>query len=462
MTIWIPKLVPGTPKHRALADAIAAAIVDGTLPAGTQMPPQRELAFALGLSLGTVTRAYRSAEARGLLTGEVGRGTFVKGGAAPVGNVLFGPVRQSDDHIGLVMNLPPKVDAGARLEATLQAIARDGSADFLVDHQVQGRIEAHARSATSWLQRVGLAAAPENIVITNGAQHGLLTALMTLARPGDVILAERLTYPALNQMAHCLGLKTQPVELDEEGLCPDSLDEACRRTGARVLYCMPTLHSPTGTTMSAERRGAIAAIADRHDLQIIEDDVFGFLPEDRPPPLAQLAPDRTIYVTSASKCMAPGLRIGMMLVPARWRETIRNVVQMSCWMPSPLTAEIVHRWIEDGTADALNQSMRLEMSARLDMAHETLGSAIATQLGLRFHLWLSLPDGWSEEAFVGAAAARGVKIAAGSLFLLKPSDASRHARIALGYETDRTRLQRGLTVLAELMATHPMPGPAIV
>ena len=462
MTIWTPNLSAATgPKHRALSDAIAAGISDGTLPAGTRMPPQRELAFALGLSLGTVTRAYKAAEALGLLTGEVGRGTFVKDRAAQ-GGKLWSPARQGEGDIGLVMNLPPKGVAGSALAETLTAIASDGSADFLLDHHTGGRIEAHAQAAALWLNRVGLTALPENVVLTNGAQHGLLAALMALARPGDTILAERLTYPPLCQMAHYLGLKTYPVELDAEGMVPESLDDACRRTSARLLYTMPTLHSPTGSTMSARRRAEVAVIARRHALDIVEDDVFGYLPEVRPLPLMHFAPERTVFLTSASKCMAPGLRVGMMLAPPRLRDTLRNVVQMSCWMPAPLTTEIVHRWINDGTADRLNSWLRQEMAARLELAHDILGQTIQLQEGPRFHLWLQLPERWSEEMFQRAAEARGVKLAIGALFLLKPGEAPGHVRLALGYETSRARLERGLSVIADLLDAPALHSSSIV
>ena len=453
MTMWIPNLAGYSgPKYRALTDAIADAIADGTLAAETKLPPQRELAYALNLSVGTVTRAYKDAERRELVTGEVGRGTYVRSvGAKRVAETLWAPARESDGPIGLIMNLPPAGIAASALAETFRDLGRTNDLGPLLDHQSNGRIEAHLQSAASWLGRLGLDTTGEEIVLTNGAQHGILMALMATAHPGDTVLAEKLTYPPLKQMAHHFGLRLHGLDMDAAGIVPDALEAACRKTKAKVLYCMPTLQSPTGATMTERRRREIATITRKHDLTVIEDDVFGFLPEDRPPPLATFAPERTLFVTSVSKSLAPGLRIGIVRAPENHRAALRNAVQMSCWMPSPITAEITHRWIEDGTADKLNNWLRREMAARCRLAHDILGKAANGLKGLSYHLWVDLPESWTEEAFRAAAEQHDVKVAAGEIFLLKPGPAPRSLRLALGYETSRERLAKGLAVVADLL-----------
>ncbi|MDP6343823.1 MAG: PLP-dependent aminotransferase family protein [Alphaproteobacteria bacterium] len=464
MTIWTPNLAGRAgPKYRAITDALGDAIADGSLAAASKLPPQRELAHALGLSLGTVTRAYKDAERRGLVTGEVGRGTYVRvSGGTDAAETLWAPARQADGPISLVMNLPPAGIAAPALARTFRELADAGDLGPLLDHQSDGRIEVHLQSAAAWLGRLGLAATGDEVVLTNGAQHGILMALMAAAQPGDTVLAERLTYPPLKQMAHHFGLRLHGLEMDGFGIVPEALEAACRKTEAKVLYCMPTLQSPTGATMPAPRRRDIADVARRHGLTVIEDDVFGFLPEDRPPPLAGFAPERTIFVTSVSKSLAPGLRIGIARAPDSHIEALRNAVQMSCWMPSPITAEITHRWIADGTADRLNDWLRREMTARCHLAGHILKGAAAVADGLRFHLWVGLPDSWTEEAFRGAAEQRGVKVATGEIFLLKPGGAPRSLRLALGYETSRERLAKGLAVIADLLSSDGARRPSIV
>ncbi len=464
MTIWTPNLTGRSgPKYRALTDAIADAIADGSLTSETKLPPQRELAYALDLSIGTVTRAYKNAERRGLVAGEVGRGTYVRlGGSKQVAETLWAPAREIDGPISFVMNLPPAGIAATALAETFSDLGGSSHLGSLLDHQANGRIEAHLQSAASWLGRLGLDATGEEIVLTNGAQHGILMALMAVANPGDTVLAEKLTYPPLKQMAHHFGLKFHGLDMDDDGILPDALEVACQKTQANVLYCMPTLHSPTGMTMSTQRREKIAEIARGNSLTIIEDDVFGFLPEARPLPLASFAPERTIFVTSVSKSLAPGLRIGIVRAPENHREALRNAVQMSCWMPSPITAEITHRWIEDGTADQLNAWLRQEMAARCQLARDILGSAASGLQALSYHLWIDLPESWTEETFRTAAEQRGVKVASGEIFLLKPGLAPQSLRLALGYETSRERLAKGLTIVAELLASDGARRSSIV
>jgi len=464
MTMWLPNLAGRSgPKHRAISEAIGEAVVDGSLEPEAKLPPQRELAYALGLSLGTVTRAYKEAARRGFVTGETGRGTYVcRKGAARAANSLWGPARDEDGPVNFVMNLPPVGIAAPELARTFASLGTSKDLGQLLDHQSNGRIEGHMRAAANWVGRQGLDATGDEIILTNGAQHGILAALMATARPGDIVLAEALTYPALKQMAHHLQLRLHAVEMDARGLIPDALDAACRATESKVLYCMPTLHSPTGITVPEERRREIARIASDQGLTIIEDDVFGFLPADRPPPLAALAPDHTIFVTSVSKCLAPGLRIGIVRVPEEHLEAIRNAVQMSCWMPSPITAEIACRWIEDGTADRLNDWLRTEMQARCQLASDILGKAVACPPFLSFHLWFELAPPWREESFRAAAEQRNVKVASGEFFALNPKSAPQAVRLALGYEPSRARMAEGLRVIASLLAADGAGGASIV
>jgi DNA-binding transcriptional MocR family regulator len=467
MTIWTPDLAQyGSPKYRALTEAIASAIADGTLSAGSKLPPQRELAYVLGLSIGTVTRAYKDAERRDLVVGEIGRGTFVRPDNTrtdgETSGSLWAPTRDTTGPISLIMNLPPVGIAAPALADTLRDLSRSGDLGSLLDHQSNGRTDVHLNSAALWLGRIGLEATAEDIVLTNGAQHGILMALMASAHPGDTVLAENLTYPPLKQMAWHFGLKLQGLEMDAQGIIPDALDAACVRTNARVLYCMPTLQSPTGITMPEARRWDIARIAQKHDLTVIEDDVFGFLPQDRPPPLAVFVPERTLFVTSVSKSLAPGLRIGIVRATARHREALRNAVQMSCWMPSPITAEITHRWIQDGTADLLNNWLRQEMKARCALARKTLGPVAAGLQDSSYHLWLKLPESWSEEAFRSSAEQRGVKVAIGETFQLKSGTSPRSLRLALGYETSQARLETGLKIICEIMNSHGAGQASIV
>ncbi len=454
---------PG-PRFLAIADWIAEGVAAGTLDDGARLPPQRDLAHALGLSLSTVTRAYAEAERRGHVHGEVGRGTFVN----TTGRARFEDVsallrtRPDAGMFDFTMNLPPAGEGAVHLGEALARLSGEANLGRLLDDRSSAAAGAWAAAGAAWIGRLGLAAEGGEVVLTVGAQQGVLAGLMAVTRPGDPVLTESLTYPPLKQMARHLGLKPQPVDMDGHGLLPDALDAACRKTGAKALYCMPTLHSPTTATMLLERRHEITEVARRHGLTIIEDDVFGFLPEDRPPPLAALAPERSIFVTSISKSVGPWLRIGYARVPDGSREAFRAAVEMSCWKPPPLMAEIARRWIEDGTADRLSAWQRDEAKARQGITRRVLRRFPYQSDPCGYHAWLPLPEPWRADDFRVAAERRGVKVLTGDIFAPGRAPAPHALRLALGREASRGRMTAGLEILADLLAGHEGPGPSVV
>ncbi len=144
--------------------------------------------------------------------------------------------------------------------------------------------------------------------------------------------------------------------------------------------------------MSAERRQAIAEVARRHDLYIIEDDIWGQMIDSRPEPISAYAPERSFYVCSLSKCMAGGLRVGFVLAPENRIQALRANVRMSNWMTAPLMVEIARRWIFDGTGDSLIASQRAETRKRSHIAYEALKDFSIRHAPDSLHLWLDLPS----------------------------------------------------------------------
>ena len=453
MTIWKPDLTGRQgPKYRQISDAVGESVTAGHLSGGTRLPPQRDLAYALGVSLNTVSRAYADAIDRGFLKGEVGRGTYVRGSEPPT--IIVPPatlMRPSTGTIDFSLNLPAPGPAAAALSRTLADLSSSSDLAACLDYQTAGDRTDHRAAAAAWLGRVGLEADPESIVLTVGAQHGILTALLATTRPGDVLLTEGLTYAPIVAMARQLGLKIVPLRNEGGALDPEALDAACDRVAAKVFYCLPTLHTPTTATLDAEQRSALAAVARERDLTVIEDDVFGFLPPRRPPPLAGFAPERTLYITSLSKSLAPGLRVGFLLAPPAQARAVRTAVRLSSWMPPPLMAEIASRWIEDGTADRLTALQREEAAARQTLARDLLPQPYLEANPHGLHAWLTLPQSWTPERFRMAAQERGVKLLVGGAFSIDPSHNPRAVRLCLSHEPARARVRDGLTVIAELL-----------
>ncbi|HEX5795794.1 MAG TPA: PLP-dependent aminotransferase family protein [Geminicoccaceae bacterium] len=456
MTSWLPDLAPWPgARYAALAEAIAQDVAAGTLPAGARLPPQRDLAYRLGVTVGTVSRAYAVAAQRGLVTGEVGRGTYVRPRPPPSERPdRFGD--GGDALITLTVNAPPDPSYRTLLAQALGEIgARAGALDDFLSYTPKRGFADHRVAAAAWIGRVGLAVSPEQIVITGGAHQAIVTALAALARPGDEVMVEALTYAGVCHIAERLGLRLHGLAIDEEGLRPDALEEAARGGRARLLFVNPTAHNPTTATMSQRRREAIVALARRHDLILIEDDVYGQLPEERPPPLAALAPERTVHVSSASKSIAPGLRLGILASPAALGQRIAEAQHDLFLTCPPLLAEVFRHWVASGTADRLARQQRLEAAARQALARELLGVHRYQAQPTSYHLWLPLPPPWRTAEFTAAVRERGVAIDPGSSFAVDPATAPHAVRVSLSAAAGRERLARALGVLARTLDEAP-------
>lgn len=442
MTMWIPNLDGSRgPKYRVIADAIDEGVQQGTLRPGTRLPPHRDLADHLGVTVTTITRAYTEAARRGLIDGHVGRGTFIRGQEADdtPGN---GPI---DLSINVLM--PDK--EVAILESRLFQRRVLPWTQLLGYVRTPGHLR-HRQAMAAWLAQQGLPANPEHLVLTAGAQHALATAMVATTKPGDTVLAEELTYSGVRLLAQQMHLKLRGVSMDAEGLRPDALDAACRTTRARVLYCMPRLQNPTSAVMPDKRRRQIAALAERHKLTVIEDDTYGFLSPE-PAPLATLIPSRTIFVTSLSKSLFPGMRLGCAVATPAMVERISAAVWASMIMTSPIGADLLCGWLEDGTAARIAEWKRHEVAARQGMAQRLLdGERIQTH-PCSPHLWLHLPNRWTSESFVAQVRARGVIINGASEFATSDVHA-RGVRIALGMPRTRAGLEEALTRIAAALS----------
>lgn len=464
MTIWLPEIDDRQgPRYKAIADALADDVADGGLTAGDRLPTHRDLAYRLGVTVGTISRAYAEAESRGLVYGQVGRGTFVReprqAGAA---EATF--AYAASDESGLIdlsLNLPAAGDRGERLAATLADLAAGPDLSSLVGFGPEGGSHRHRAAGAEWMAKLGVEPAPSRVLVCNGAQHAMAIVFAALCRPGDTVLVEELTYPGIKGVADLLNLRLRGLPLDAEGLRPDALEDACRNGDGNVLYCVPSYQNPTTAYMSDERRDAIAEIARRHGLTVVEDDVYGFQHPAPAAPLVSRLPNQCCYVTSASKVLGPGMRVGYAMLPEHLVEAARAAIRATCWMTAPLNAEIVSRWIEDGGADDLIAWHREEAGRRAEMAYQALaGLPFRHQTGA-YHMWLDLPPPWRVDELVDAAAGRGVRLIPPDPFLVGRGHRPHGVRLSLG-SPSRGDLARGLDIVAGILAEAPRAAPAIV
>jgi DNA-binding transcriptional MocR family regulator len=457
MTSWIPDLAGRSgARYLAIADALAADIATTKLEPGDRLPTHRDLAWRLGVTVGTISRAYAEAERRGLVTGEVGRGTYVRGGPATEHNLMSADVAEPGGRLtDLTFNFPPRAVEPGELAAALKAMAEDVHADAWLDYQPSAGRPAHREAGAVWLRRGGLEIAPEHVVVTAGAQHGVLTVLSALTRPGDRIAVEALTYPGIKLIARTLGLRLDSVAMDDDGIIPDAFDALCRSGDPKALYCIPTQQNPTALTMSAGRRQEIVEIARRHGVPIVEDDLMRLLVPTAPQTLATLAPEITYHVTSLSKTVASGLRIGFVAGPADATDRLAGAVRATCWMAAPLSVEVGARWIADGTAERILASRRREVSARRARVLAAFGRWAPPCPEGSMHLWLPLPEPWRANGFAAEARARGVAVTPAESFAVSRRDVTHAVRVCFGAAPDLASLDRATEVLVSLLESGP-------
>lgn len=447
MSGWIPSLLEHRgPRYLAIVDALEADIVSGQVKPGTRLLPQRDLAERLGLSVGTVSKAYSEAEQRGLISGEVGRGTFVlrrgkmeRNGTAP------------ERGVNLALNVPPATGEDEVIATTLaELVAQDDIGHLLGYLPHQGRPD-HRDAFAHWLSTHGMVTDPDRLFITHGAQHALSMAIGMVAAPRDVVLTESLTYSGMLALSAQSGYRLHGVAMDSDGLLPDALDRAFTETGARVLYCMPTLQTPTGAVMPEERRLAIAEIVRRHDAYVLEDDAYAFLFEKPPVPLSTLVPERSFYAMSFAKCLAPGLRVGAMIVPDTFRDRCINAMRATGWMAVPVMAEVVARLIQNGGLAHQATLKRNKAALRDAIVRRVLRNWLPPSTNpAGFHVWLPLPAGRTLTALIAQAAQMGITLAPpGALRPLDPS--SLGVRLCLGAPASERALEDALLELRRIL-----------
>jgi DNA-binding transcriptional MocR family regulator len=449
---WLPRLAArGGPRFLQIADALQAAVVAGALKPGDRLPPQRQLAATLDVDLTTVTRAYDEARRRNLLEGRGARGTYV---AAP--KVESSPV------LDLSMNTPPPpdgVDFDDMLKQGLSQVLMGADNDLLMNYHLGGGSEAERKAGARWLEPMLGQVDARQVLVCPGAQAAIAAAILAFTRPGDVILAEPTSYPGLRAAATEFGRRIVTVDADESGMVPEAFEAACRRHRPALVYLNPTLQNPTTVTMPASRRRALAEVARRCAVRIVEDDPYWLLADAAPAPIATLAPHQTIYVSTLSKCLTPGLRVAFVLVRApQKRARFLAALRAFAPMAAPLTAALAAQWILDGSAARLMAGVRQEARLRHRMARDVLAGRYAGS-GDGLHVWLPLPAYWQPAQLARAAEAAGIAVTPADAFAM--GDAAENAiRISLGSIKDRGRLRAGLQRLSQLLARRPDQDPS--
>ncbi len=325
---------------------------------------------------------------------------------------------------------PELFDAPGLRDAFAAALA-DGDAGRSLQYSTTEGDPALREAIAQRLTARGLPTAADEVLVTSGSQQALTLAATVLIEPGDRVLVEEPSYLAALQAFALAGAHVIPVACDDEGIDPDAVAAAASEHGARLLYTIPTFHNPTGRTLPLERRRALAAVAERHGLWLLEDDPYGEL-RYRGEPLPSLATlpgaeDRTLALSTLSKVAAPGLRIGWVRTPPGLRHSLVVAKQAADLHSSTVDQVAAGRWLATVDLDAHLHVLRTEYGRRRDALLDRLAAALPPGSthnrpeGGMF-VWARLPDGWDADALLRRALERDVAFVPGYPFFAGEPD----------------------------------------
>ena len=377
-------------RYKDVVDALAADIRAGKIPPGTRLLTHRELAAREGLALVTATRVYAELAAMGLVSGEAGRGTFVRETSlSPRDDIERRAF--AEDVVDLNFNYPSMPEQTDLLRTALRGLASSGDLEALLRYQSHGGRPHERASVALHLERRGLEVPANQVMIVSGAQHGLAITALAVLQPGDVVAVDALTYPGFKVLAQAQRLELVPIPAAADGPDLDTLAQLCITRRIRAVYTMPTLHNPLGWVTPQPSRQRLVAIAREHGLVIIEDAAYAYLVERPPTPLAALAPESTIYVSGLSKNVATGLRFGFVSAPKEFIEVLERAIRATTWNTPALMTAIATGWLNDGTVIRLEAQKRVDARRRQAVARKVLDGFELVGHPSSYFVWLPLP-----------------------------------------------------------------------
>lgn len=415
--------------YTELADAVVADIRAGKLRPGDRLPPQREFAYSRGIAVSTAQRVYAELSRRGVVSGEVGRGTFVRL-AVPAARLAVG--EPTSLTIDLDLNFPTVAEQETLLSGSLADLMRrdaEWRAAFL-PARAYGTRSLRSTTAAFLFPGGRWPHITESLLFAGNGKQAIAAALAATVRRGEVLGVETLTYPFIKTIAQQLGIRLYALPLDDEGVVPEAIIEAHRDVGLNAVFLQSTFHNPLGASMSSVRSSVIAEILLTDRILAIEDTVYAFL-DARPQRLYRLAPGRVVLIDSLSKSLAPGLTLGIIAAPPELRDNIARALHSGAWVAPSLAQTVCGRWMADGTAAKIIDAKRIDAVARQKLARQWMGRFGLIGNRQAYHCWLPLPGAWRADTFVAAAARHHIAVTPASAFAVTPGHAPNAVRLAL-------------------------------
>ncbi len=440
------------PAYLLIADLIADDIEQGKLQDRDKLPTLRDMAGILKLNYTTVARAYSEAKNRGLIVSRPGMGTFIKGKTSSL------PLRGGSNY-EMTMNLPPEPQVPelmARIRTGFQESMENRDIYSVLRYQDFGGSDRDKDAALHLLKPLLGNADADRMLVCPGIHSALVALLTILTRNGGAVCVQNLVYPGIKAIAAQLGVTLTAIDSDSDGPIIRSLESRCKSENIAAIYLNPTIQNPSTLTISQSRREAIADLALRYSIPIIEDDAYALVPSQPVMPIAMLAPEMTYYITGLSKYFGAGLRTGYLYAPNKvLAQRTAGALRALSVMASPVTNAMSTLWAEDGTIKSMVGAIRQESMARQSLAKKHLSRFKFRAHSEGFHLWLELPKNAELNPTLVATHLRSQGLSAVSSAAFCADNSPQHAiRLCLGGSISRGELDRAMPLLVDILE-HP-------
>lgn len=466
----------GSPVYLQIAGQIRERVREGQLAPGDRLPPIRELARSLGVNRDTVSTAYETLAAEGLLDARVGRGTFVRGlrpravpAAAPVETRLAGVTQRlldlersrvaygaSEDAIQLhaLKPDPSLFPSEAFRRALNRAFATRGPE--LLDYGAPQGDPALREAVAERLRAAGNRVDAEQVVLSQGASQGISLGLRLFAEAGDSVAVEEPTYHNALAAATGLGLRVTPIPMRRQGADLDALDRALARPEVKLFYTIPTFHNPMGTTTDLAHRQELLQIAARHGKPVLEDAYemdLRFAGRPVPSLMALDEDGLVVQLLSFSKSLFPGLRCGAVIGCGRHVDgllALRHAADLGGALPLQVA---LADFLRSGAYERHLAGLRRKLRERRDALMESLDAEMPEGTSYQrpeggYQVWVELPEPLDTRELFADALRAGVLVAPGFQFL-HDGRASRGMRLSIALETPE-EIRRGIALLGAL------------
>ncbi len=437
-------------KFAMVVDQLAHSIKNGEFTNGDRLPPQRDLASKLGVSIGVITDAYKELGKSGLVTARIGDGTYVN---CTDSNLIQSP------EINMAFNVPaPVPEAEILFQEVLATIAKNKIiCSAMMKYPSELGSFRHRAAFSEWLKKLGGSGQVSRVMLTGGAHNAIACVLRAITRPGDVIISEEVSYHGLKLLAKELRLKVVSASSDDEGLLADGVDYLAKTQSAKVLFCIPSLQMPTGITMSLGRRRELAAVAKSNKLLVIEDCVHALGQVAPLPALSVFLPEQSFLVGSFSKTTFPALRVGFIDADPKWMGKISLALRNDSLTVGSLMPEVLVQLMESGRLAKLIQLQRSVVIERYKAAFHAIqifskkhGVSLAAKGDKEFpFLWLTLPNGLQAKEVSDELQKKGVLTRPSNYFQMGRCATPEALRISLNSPTSTAEMKRGIGIIGE-------------